>query len=681
MPGRRSFALRLRSAMSSVATWSAPCLLATALPANAATLNELPVLKSQGGVLDLLVVARGDKLTTLSPLKPDGWVFDICLRPADGSEACPARPPGTNLYGGTRLQLQAGDTLKMHLVNKLPMVADSEHANERGYGYLASNPTNLHTHGLLVSPRFPTQKNPTYGDNIFVMTLNPDNPPPGPDDILHGDVRMGYTDYEVKIPKSHPSGLFWLHSHLHGLALNHLNGGLSGVITIGDPSDYLCKDADCSAFLQTLPVRHLLLKDTQVMKNGQMITQAVPVFCKTKPADGEGPRQGSCAGMHGEPSGGGRWYFSVNGQPYPHIPVAKGNGEIWRITTGSATVSYDLGLRDDATGQDMLMQVLSVDGVAVEPDANATDAELRAMTGTKVQAVPCPGVPGKLAHKPLCATRVRMMPSSRVELWVAHRDANGRLAPAGANATATFYTANAQTGPDGDTWPAVDLAQVSFRGTAPADAPQVLSVTGDPRAEMRDPRRLSGELNAANSLFPPEPDCQPLAAGHKRRIFMGFRPGGIIEFGLGYEELDENGDPIPGTFQNISPFIPERVTVCVPLGPGNTPAVERWQIVNIASEDHNFHMHQAKFSLLSRDVVGGRVVEHRGGVLHDNVPIPHADGLCRSVDDWRAGKCTVHPVELEIPFTVAGDFAYHCHIGEHVDDGMMAHIRVRSNKK
>jgi hypothetical protein len=273
-----------------------------------------------------------------------------------------------------------------------------------------------------------------------------------------------------------------------------------------------------------------------------------------------------------------------------------------------------------------------------------------------------------------------MMPSSRVELWVAHRDANGRLAPAGNNASATLYTANVSTGPAGDTWPSVDLAPVSFRGTASAGAPQVLSVTGDANAELRDPRRLGAELGASNAMYRAEADCQPLAAGHKRRIFMGFTPGGSVAFGLGYEELDENGVPVPGTFQDIAPFDAERPTVCVPLGAGNTPAIERWEIVNIAAEDHNFHVHQTKFSLLSRDVVGGRIVEHGGGVLHDNVPIPHADGDCESVDDWRAGKCVARPMLLEIPFTVAGDFAYHCHIGEHSEEGMMARIRVRANR-
>lgn len=657
-----------------------PALLATALPAAAAQIKELPVLESSNGVLDILVVARGEKITTLGDLKPNGWVYDMCMRPTDGSDTCPPKPEGTNLYGGTRLQLQPGDTLKMRLVNKLPEVLDSEHASEPGHHFLRGNPTNLHTHGLIVSPRFPTKSNPTYGDNVFVMALNPANTLPGDDDVVHGDVRLGFTEYEIKIPTSHPAGLYWIHGHIHGLTLNQLSSGMSGVITIGNPSDYLCQDTSCSDFFKTLPVRHLLLKDTQVLKSGKMITEQYPVFCRTRRGPKEEPREGLCAGLPGIPTGGGKWYFSVNGQGYPHIPVAQGNGEIWRITTGSATVTYDLGLRDDVTGRNMVMQVLSVDGIAVEPDGDASTTDVRNMTGAKITAVPCPGdVPGKLTHRPVCATRVMMMPSSRVELWVAYRDATGKLTAAGPNAKATLYTADVQTGPAGDTWPSVDLAMVSFRGVPAANAPQTLVVSGDARAEMRDPRRISAELKASNAMFKPEADCTPLAAGHKRRIFMGFTPGGSVAFGLGYEELDENDQPVPGTFLDIEPFNQDKPTICLTLGPGNTPTTERWEIINIASENHNFHVHQTKFSLLTRDKVSGHVVEHRGGVLHDNVPIPHANGECESVADWRAGKCTVHPMLLEIPFTVAGDFAYHCHIGEHSDEGMMARIRIRAN--
>jgi FtsP/CotA-like multicopper oxidase with cupredoxin domain len=33
-------------------------------------------------------------------------------------------------------------------------------------------------------------------------------------------------------------------------------------------------------------------------------------------------------------------------------------------------------------------------------------------------------------------------------------------------------------------------------------------------------------------------------------------------------------------------------------------------------------------------------------------------------------------VRVEIPFAIAGDFVYHCHILEHEDGGMMATIHV-----
>jgi FtsP/CotA-like multicopper oxidase with cupredoxin domain len=130
-----------------------------------------------------------------------------------------------------------------------------------------------------------------------------------------------------------------------------------------------------------------------------------------------------------------------------------------------------------------------------------------------------------------------------------------------------------------------------------------------------------------------------------------------------------------------------RPTVCVRLGPGNAPAIERWQLVNLAGEDHNFHIHQTKFRVLSKDEIAGTVVPK--GIMLDNLPLVHADGACGNnppddvtnpIANWRAGLCTAHTMTVEIPFTIAGDFVYHCHILEHEDGGMMARIRVRANK-
>jgi FtsP/CotA-like multicopper oxidase with cupredoxin domain len=104
--------------------------------------------------------------------------------------------------------------------------------------------------------------------------------------------------------------------------------------------------------------------------------------------------------------------------------------------------------------------------------------------------------------------------------------------------------------------------------------------------------------------------------------------------------------------------------------------------VNLAGGDHNFHIHQARFR-----VVSSAELDHTNapgqifakGILIDSVPLVHADGTCASVADWRRGACKTRLAVVDIPFAIAGDFVYHCHILEHEDGGMMARIRVRPN--
>ena len=170
--------------------------------------------------------------------------------------------------------------------------------------------------------------------------------------------------------------------------------------------------------------------------------------------------------------------------------------------------------------------------------------------------------------------------------------------------------------------------------------------------------------------------CTALAPGHRRRVFFNVPTDNPSGFGLGYEEVDSAGQPVPGSFMDVTPFDPDTPTICLPLGRNNGPANETWELINLAGEDHNFHLHQVKFSVLGADQVTGAQLP-TGSILHDNVPLPHALGTCDSVATWRSGGCTAYPVKVQIPFTVAGDFVYHCHILEHEDGGMMARIRVR----
>ncbi len=91
---------------------------------------------------------------------------------------------------GPRLELAAGDTLRLTLENRL------------------KEPTNLHFHGLHVSPA-------GNSDNVFLEI------PPG--EAL---------TYEVEIPKDHPAGTFWYHPHYHGLVGKQVFLGLAGPLVI-----------------------------------------------------------------------------------------------------------------------------------------------------------------------------------------------------------------------------------------------------------------------------------------------------------------------------------------------------------------------------------------------------------------------------------------------------------------
>lgn len=103
-------------------------------------------------------------------------------------------------------ELEPGDTLKVNLVNNLPELP-STLMPDMTRPHLWTN-TNLHTHGLHVSPS-------GNSDNIFLDI------PPG-----------GSQKYEIHLPKDHPSGLFWYHPHRHGAVAQQVRGGMAGMIIV-----------------------------------------------------------------------------------------------------------------------------------------------------------------------------------------------------------------------------------------------------------------------------------------------------------------------------------------------------------------------------------------------------------------------------------------------------------------
>jgi L-ascorbate oxidase len=691
-------------------------------PARAGDFLEPAVFASHNGVLDLLMIAKAKPIPSIAfaapgsaTVNPTGWVYEICRRPSSGAEECPTGSSTVADYGGARLALQKGDSLKIHFVNRLPKLDPIKvaHSGDAGGANLPLNPTNLHTHGMIVQPRAPSQSDPSFGDYVFVSVFNPANGQPVSQGAHnHGQMISGAIDYRIDIPRNHPSGLFWFHPHVHGLALNQVSSGLAGIITVGEVADYAHSDGVDRAF-PGAHIRHLILKDLQVLAagtinfdngaasvgNGEVLNQEDPDFCAQFPGASE-IRQGSCPGADNTADGGnnyagGKWYFTVSGQQFPTIRATAPDGEVWRLTNASGSLSYHLQLIDDATKQPIVTQLMAIDGVSINlPQDTPLETQVQ-LAGAKFRVVPCPTIPAGIHSHPVCVRELVMMPSSRAELWVSYRDSFGHVVSPPNGASATLKMVGLTMG-SGDAWPAVDLAKIEFeKSNAPFHVHSAMNLAGDALNVTQ-----SGGIFASPTPYakaaPLPANCKALPAGHRRRIFFGLEDlNDGDSFGLGYEEVDEHGGPVPGTQLAVTKFDPMKPTICLPLNPGQNPVHETWELVQLSTENHNFHIHQTKFRPVQSSAPAASPAALKPnpsvgfGVLEDNLPLgvatPNAaindqimnnqSGVC-SVDQWRRGQCISPSVVLDIPFAEVGEFVYHCHILEHEDGGMMAKIQV-----
>jgi len=264
----------------------------------------------------------GEKLTAPAVLSSTAGNLTLTLEAAAGRGTLAGRDATTLRYNGSvpgpTLHVRPGDHLGIDLVNHL------------------DQPTNLHTHGLQVSPK-------GNSDNPFVM-VNP-----------------GQTfRYDYLIPDDHPTGTSWYHPHHHGLAADQVYGGLYGAIVIGEPDPP-----------QVSADRVLVISDITLDSAG-----AVPPATVMQRMTG---REGDLV--------------LVNGQSRPQLTAQPGARERWRIV--NACVARYFQLRLDGQDLELLGIDLPLGGRAQRVEqvllapGNRADLLVTTRTGTSaLQALP-----------------------------------------------------------------------------------------------------------------------------------------------------------------------------------------------------------------------------------------------------------------------------------------------------
>jgi suppressor of ftsI len=206
------------------------------------------------------------------------------------------------------IRARPGEDIRLTYINVM-----STHSREKCVDGPCMNMTNLHFHGLHVSPNAPQD------DAITMMAM------PGQS-----------LSYVVNIPLDQPPGLYWYHTHPHGESYRQSLDGMSGAIVIDGMERYVPE-------IKQMRERILVLRDKALEENDSTapaLKRRVQI-----PATGCGSTE--------EPER----VFTVNGAVRPQIAIAPGERQFWRIVNASPDLYADLQVDTEQ------LEIIALDGM------------------------------------------------------------------------------------------------------------------------------------------------------------------------------------------------------------------------------------------------------------------------------------------------------------------------------
>jgi FtsP/CotA-like multicopper oxidase with cupredoxin domain len=215
---------------------------------------------------------------------------------------------------GPTLRAKPGDVLNVLLANNLPVETpdrvQAQFVQQDTSAFIGTRPhpyntTNLHTHGLHVSP---------VGNSDNVLLAIP------------AQTRF---PYEIRLPADHTRGTYWYHAHAHGSTAIQVGSGMAGALIVEDDPAAIPRALREANAREKVFVLQTLLYDT--LGRADHIAAFFPDNDRTKALCEQGNPE--CTWQHSHRR------VTVNGQIVPVIRMRRGEVQRWRFV--------DAGFREE----------------------------------------------------------------------------------------------------------------------------------------------------------------------------------------------------------------------------------------------------------------------------------------------------------------------------------------------
>ena len=573
------------------------------------------------------------------------------------------------------IDVRPGQTISVTLRNKLPADPScTAHGGDVNKPH-CFNGTNLHSHGLWVSPS-------GNSDNVL-LSINP-----GVD-----------FEYIYNLPPDHPAGTFWYHSHRHGSTALQVSSGMAGALIVrGDrlPTPTTTGDIDVilkNADLTGMEDRTLVLQQIQYAcldAQGRVKVQTAPnplrIVAWVCDENDVGviekygyPNNGGVPGGVG--FGPGEWedsgrFTTINGLVRPTFQGRAGRPERWRLIHGGVRDTITLGFRKRKPNAPVVTALAARDGARFIEE-NCTGDLL------SYQQIAADGLTMGQARAVPTST---LQPGYRYDALVVFPEAGdycvvNESAPAGGSVSRQPTTRQllgmVEVGPGTP----VTNATGALQDLLSAVALRILP------ADVRD--KVAGELRDGLKFtsFIPHPDIAPGEVTGKQELvfFIKIPP---VTFGVGNKAIDpQNFNPNDPSQFNPLPYDPNRIDRALKLG-----GVDEWTLQS-GFVSHPFHIHVNPFQVVSiidpsgKDVSLPGAVDNGGGQVDPQYPglkgvwkdTLWVKDLINNPADFPGKLATsMYTIKIRTRYQrYIGEYVLHCHILDHEDQGMMQNVAIQ----